>query len=138
MYLLIAGLVIAGWLAMFIGLRSALKRTGAELRLEFQRQMDSLSANVRSLERTADEPSAADAAAARAAQAKNRVTQASDEITPETLATIAETISALLSRKVHIRSVKILETPTGIANPWAQHGRAVIQASHNLAQQRRE
>jgi hypothetical protein len=141
MYLLTAALVIAGWLAVFISSRLMLKRTCAELRLEFQRQIDSLSANVRALEQTAAARTVAVAPGKMepsAAQAQVPATQTSDEITPETLATISETVTALLGRKVRIRSVKILETPNAIANPWAQHGRAVVQASRNFASRRRE
>jgi len=146
MYLLTAALVIAGWLAVFISSRRALKRTCAE----FQRQIDSLSASLRALQQAADartaavpiiavaesgkiESSAGIVAPPIAAQA-----QAPEEITPETLATIAETITALLGRKICIRSVKTLPTPNAIVNPWAQQGRIVVQASHYLASRRRE
>jgi hypothetical protein len=53
------------------------------------------------------------------------------------LATIAETVAALLGRKVQIRSVKILPVPDAIANPWAQRGRAIVQASHDFSQRSR-
>jgi hypothetical protein len=135
MYWLVAALFIAGCLAVFISLRFMLMRTCAELRLEFQRQIDALSAKITALEEKA---SARTAGLARGKIEASAVPGASDEITPETLAAIAETITALLGRKVHIRSVKILETPNAIANPWAQHGRAVVQASHYLAQPKRE
>jgi hypothetical protein len=142
MYLLIAALVIAGWIAVFISSRRALEWKCAEP----QRQIDSLSARVRDLEQAAEartlsavaesvktEPSAGTAVPSVAAQS-----QALEEITPETLATIAETVTALLGRKVRVRSVKLLPTPDAIVNPWAQQGRAVIQASHNLSERRRE
>jgi hypothetical protein len=155
MDLLTAALVIAGWVAVLISSRRTLRRTCAELRLEFQRQIDSLSASVRALEqasaaRTDIAPVSAVAESGKmkspsgnsmssiAAQAQAPVTQALAEITPETLATITETITALLGRKVHIRSVKTLPTPDAIANPWAQHGRVVVQASHYLDSRRRE
>lgn len=131
---IVAALVIAGWLAVFIGSRRLLTRTCAELRLELQRQIDSLSAAARGLEQAAGSRTVAAAPAKMEAAAA----RAFDEITPETVARIAETITALLGRRVHIRSVKILETPNAIANPWAQHGRAVVQASHYLAQTKRE
>jgi hypothetical protein len=145
MYVIFAVLVIAGWLAAFFGLERMLKRHCAALRLEFQRQIDSLSAKVKDSEEAvvartvAVAPAKMEAPAApSAAQAQVSATPASDEITPETLATITETITALLGRKVRIRSVKILETRNPTTNPWAQHGRAVVQASHNLPQQRWE
>jgi len=124
MYLLTTAIIIAACLAVFVGLRRTLKRTSAELRLEFQRQVDSI------LEQEVDTPAAP--AATSTAEA-----QAADEITPETLATIAETVAALLGRKVQIRSVKILPVPDAIANPWAQRGRAIVQASHDFSQRSR-
>ena len=130
MYLLITAIVIAACLAVFVGLRRTLKRMSAELRLEFQRQVDSLAARVAVLEQEVDTPAAP--AATSTAEA-----QAADEITPETLATIAETVAALLGRKVQIRSVKILPVPDAIANPWAQRGRAIVQASHDFSQRSR-
>jgi hypothetical protein len=155
MYLLLAALVLAGCAAVLISSRRLLKRTSAELRFEFQRQIDSLSASVRALERGAEarnatspisaagapgeaESWAGKAGSSSAAQAQPPLIEAPEEVTPETLATITETISALLGRKVHIRSVKILQTPNAIVNPWAQHGRAVVQASRNFASRRRE
>ncbi|MGD0268501.1 MAG: hypothetical protein ABSB14_05520 [Candidatus Sulfotelmatobacter sp.] len=130
MYLLTTAIIIAACLAVFVGLRRTLKRTSAELRLEFQRQVDSLAARVAVLEQEVDAPAAP--AATSTAEA-----QAADEITPETLATIAETVAALLGRKVQIRSVKILPVPDAIANPWAQRGRAIVQASHDFSQRSR-
>jgi hypothetical protein len=130
MYLLITAIVVAACLAVFVGLRRTLKRTSAELRLEFQRQVDSLAARVAVLEQEVDAPTVP--AALSTAEA-----QAADEITPETLATIAETVAALLGRKVKIRSVKILPAPDAIANPWAQRGRAIVQASHDFSQRSR-
>jgi hypothetical protein len=130
MYLLTTAIIIAACLAVFVGLRRTLKRMSAELRLEFQRQVDSLAARVAVLEQEVDTPAAP--AATSTAEA-----QAADEITPETLATIAETVAALLGRKVQIRSVKILPVPDAIANPWAQRGRAIVQASHDFSQRSR-
>jgi hypothetical protein len=127
-YMLIAALVITGWVLVYISSRRALRRTREELRVEFQRQINALAANVNAPERTA----------ASAARSQATVTQAPEEITPETLATITETIAALLGRKVRIRSVKMLETPSAVANPWAQQGRVIVQASHNVAQRGRE
>jgi len=145
MDILITVLVIAGWLALFIGSRRMLKRECAELRFEFQHQIDSLSAKVKDLVETVGTRTVAVApgktkasAASSAAELQIPATDASGEITPETLATISNTVTALLGRKVHISSVKILETPNVMANPWAQHGRAVVQASRNFASRRRE
>jgi hypothetical protein len=133
LYILVAALVIAGWVTVSIGSRRLLKRTCAELRIEVWRQIDALSASVTALERRVG-TLAAGASPALGPEEK----QTRDEITPETMATIAETITALLGRKVHIRSVKVLQVPNAIANTWSQQGRAVIQASHNLVRKGRE
>jgi hypothetical protein len=122
-YIFVAALVVAGWAAVSVGSRRALQRNYAELRLELQRQIDALSANVKALERTASGETAV---------APSQTTAATEEITPEILRRITETVSGLLGRKVRIRSVKILETPEPTASSWAQQGRVVIQASHNL------
>ncbi|HWY59827.1 MAG TPA: hypothetical protein VNZ03_35520 [Terriglobales bacterium] len=149
MYLFTAVLVIAGWLAVLISSRRTLQRRCAELRLEFLRQ-DSLSASVTALEqavdaRTATAPISAvadsgkiESSAGIAAPPIAAHAHVPEEITPETLATIAETITALLGKKICISSVKILPTPNAIVNPWAQQGRVVVQASHYLASRRRE
>jgi hypothetical protein len=146
-YILITALAVAGWAAAYIGSRGAMKRTceqmRADLRLEFQRQIDALSENVKNFDRTSR-----NSASATTPVVTNRVPSdnahppetgmAAEEITPEILRTLTETITALLGRKIRIRSVKILQTPDTSANSWAQHGRAVIQASHNLVQRGRD
>ena len=146
-YILITALAVAGWAAAYIGSRGAMKRTceqmRADLRLEFQRQIDALSENVKNLDRTSR-----NSALATTPVVTNRVPSdnayppetgtAAEEITPEILRTLTETITALLGRKIRIRSVKILQTPDPSANSWAQHGRAVSQASHNLVQRGRD
>jgi len=147
MYLLIAALVVAGWVAVFISTRSLLQRTCAQLRLELQRQVDALSAKIAALERTDGTwtaPSSVTAGFGKielsAENAVSPVTaqaQATEEITPETLATITATITALLGRKARVRSVRILPAPDATANSWAQRGRAIVQASRDFSQRSR-
>jgi len=55
------------------------------------------------------------------------------EITPETLLVIAAAVTAYLGKKVRIRSAKELYLHESF-NTWSQQGRAVVQASHNVAQ----
>lgn len=149
MYFVIAALVIGGWIALFAGFRRT-QRTCAELRLEFQRQIDSLSAGIRALEQAAAARIASTALRAIEEPVKmERVVeiskppiaaqvQGSEEIPPETLAKLSETIAAWLGKKVRIRSVKMLPTPNAVLNPWAQQGRVVVQASHYLEHGGRE
>jgi hypothetical protein len=56
------------------------------------------------------------------------VAAAEEEVPAETLALIAVAVTAYLGKKVKIRSARSLQT----VNPWAQAGRAIVQASHNL------
>jgi len=61
-----------------------------------------------------------------------------NHVTPEVLLMIAAAVTTFLGKKVRIRSAKMLQTPYELFNPWAQQGRVVVQASHNLAQRYRE
>lgn len=57
---------------------------------------------------------------------------AKDEpITPEVLAIIGAAIAQFIGAGARIRSTRLLSVPEGM-NPWAQQGRVIIQASHNL------
>lgn len=51
-----------------------------------------------------------------------------EHVSPEILAVIAVAVTGFLGKKVRIRSARPLHTVT----PWAQAGRAIVQASHNL------
>jgi len=53
---------------------------------------------------------------------------AQETVSAETLAMIAVAVTAFLGKKVRIRSAHLTHTVT----PWAQAGRAIVQASHNL------
>ena len=55
-------------------------------------------------------------------------TPAKEEVSAETLAVIAVAVTAFLGKKVKIRSAHLMPT----VNSWAQAGRAIVQASHNL------
>jgi len=120
--MLIAALVIAGWLTVYLSLQRRLRRGCADLRADLQREIDSLSEKVIGLEQSS---------------AAMRGLQASEEISPDTLAAISRAVTDLFGKRVRIRSVKLLQTPNA-ASQWAQQGRVVVQASHNLTQRRRE
>jgi methylmalonyl-CoA carboxyltransferase 12S subunit len=52
---------------------------------------------------------------------------AAPEITEEEILAISAALGAYLGVRVRIRQIRLLSSPA-----WAQHGRATIQASHNL------
>jgi hypothetical protein len=151
MYLLTtAALVVTGWVVVFVSSRREIAGTRAELRIEFQQQLSALWTRIRVLEQGTGTQAAGAGSSANAGSAKtagivgelvaptSHESRPAEEITPETLAKISETITALLGRKVRMLSVKVLPSPSAGANPWAQQGRVIVQASHNLGQRGRE
>ena len=52
-------------------------------------------------------------------------------VTPEILAVIGAAVAQFLGASFRIRSARMLSVESGM-NPWAQQGRVIIQASHNL------
>ena len=143
-----AALVVAGWVVLLIVSRRTILRRCAEHRREFDRQIEALSANVKALEGAEDAPTIAPVApgdgraAAQSSEMVERirpsVAETNNEIAPETVALITQTITALLGRKVLVRSVKLLQMPNEAPDIWAQQGRVVVQASHNLGQRGHE
>lgn len=75
---------------------------------------------------------ATNAVAPIALQAGATAPQGPEEATPETLAAIGATITAVLGKEVRIRSAKTPQTPSATPNPWARQGRVIVQASHDL------
>ena len=53
-----------------------------------------------------------------------------DALTEDTVAVIAAAVTAFLGKKVRVRAARRIY-PSG-SNSWAQQGRAIVQASHNL------
>ena len=141
--LLIAGALIA---VAYFTLRSEFRRTLAQLRLETDRQFDSLTSTIKALQRQVAElsqtPAAIKPVAAPvsaplakvepAASATKAAVPQAEEVTPEMLIVIAAAVTAFLGKKVRIRSAKMFQSPYEIVNPWSQQGRVFVQASHNL------
>ena len=120
--MLIAVLVIVGCGAVYFASQRMLKHACAQLRLEFREQVDALSRTLDA--RTVAQPNAVSPSASRAAR--------SDEVTPETLASIGACVTALVGKEVHISSAQTLPRPTPVLNPWAGQGRITIQSSHDV------
>ena len=145
-YITIAVLAVAGWVSLLIVSRRAIQSECAALGVEFERRISAVSAEVRrsqlrSLQPAADAQTASSSATALAhvtALAAANPLQQAEEITPETVAMITKTITALLGKKIRVLSIKPLKMPNVIPDSWAQQGRVVVQASHNLVQRGRE
>jgi hypothetical protein len=152
--MLVAALVIAGWVAAYLGLRVVLNRRCEDMRREFQDQVNVLHTKIRHLA-SALEGAAADPApktappkettspATRRVEviawpAPANVPAATEEVSPEIMAVIAETVTGFLGKRVGIRSARKLstatatapQTPSENADPWAQQGRVLVQSSH--------
>lgn len=131
-WLMAAGLVVAGWIVVYAVAQRKLKRALADLRREMDEQISAAVALVRTTQgQTPD--GGKNTPSAVLVEAKPGATSVVEGgITPEVLAVIAAAVTAFLGKKVRIRSAKVLQTPYEIINPWAQQGRVVVQASHNL------
>ena len=92
--------------------------------------VESLEARIAKLSPIAS-PAAIQAAAPAKAQAASAI-PAKAEVTPEMIVILAAAATAYLGKNVRVRSAKMLQSPYEIVNPWAQHGRVMIQVSHSL------
>ena len=112
------------------------RRTLNELEDKTSRQVSLLSETMKSLEaeivHLRNSASAAAAAPVSTPQRPAILAPQAQEITADTLVVLAAAVTAFLGKKVRIRSAKMLQSPYEIVNPWAQQGRAIVQASHNL------
>ena len=97
-----------------------------------ERQLSELSAAVKALEATIaalTKPAAAVAPAAPAKAAQPAPAKVS--VSPEILVILAAAATSFLGKEVRIREARKLFSHGEGLSPWAQHGRAFIQASHN-------
>jgi hypothetical protein len=93
--------------------------------------VEALEARIAELTRVAPPAVLPAAALPKAAQATPAIA-AKAEVTPEMIVILAAAATAYLGKNVRVRSAKMLQSPYEIVNPWAQHGRVMIQVSHSL------
>ena len=134
----IAASAVTG-LVFFLVLRRSIERQLKEINREFERRLDLLTITRQSEQQPAEPRSIPGAAegpvperhAAPTPLPKTEPARA-EEITPEALLVIAAAVTAYLGKAVRIRSARMLYAHESF-NAWSQQGRAVVQASHNLA-----
>ena len=102
---------------------------------ELGAMVESLEARIAALTRAAP-PAAVPAAAQAKPTPATPVIAAKTEVTPEMIVILAAAATAYLGKTVRVRSAKMLQSPYEIVNPWAQHGRVMIQVSHSLRTRR--
>jgi hypothetical protein len=149
--MLVAALVIAGWIAAYLSLQEMLQRKSEKERRQLQDQIDVLAAKLQVLVGPAQPKALASGQVARKEESLPAVGSAETipsttvrapaapaEVTPETMAVIAETVAGHLGKSARIRSAKKLPTPPSqseppssmSADPWVQQGRVLLQTSH--------
>jgi methylmalonyl-CoA carboxyltransferase large subunit len=145
----ILALIVASCLISYLTAQHSLKQAGDNAREQLELRLTGLTVAIAELESRVAElthsTAALSAAATRArmpaAPANGAVAQPpaplDAEISPEVLIVISAAVTSFLGKKVRIRSAKMLQSPYEIVNPWAQQGRVIVQASHNLQVRRR-
>jgi hypothetical protein len=140
---IVAGLAIACFPVFYVLMQRSMRRHADQLRREFEERFEFL-AKSRTVESTAAPNVRVAARAADVLPAKVSTPPSVPEPAPiakpqveevdaETLLVIAAAVTAFLGKAVRIRSARMLYSHESF-NAWSQQGRAVIQASHNLAQ----
>jgi len=144
-----AGLVVFACLITYFYSRRRFLKPSADLQRKTQEELEILRRAIGSLQaRIADLSKAAVTPAGPATPAPGVKTElpsgipqgtviplpsvSTDGVPPEIVVVIAAAVTAFLGKKVRIRSAKRLQSPYEIVNPWAQQGRVIVQASHNL------
>ena len=107
---------VAGWAAIFVLLVHLLGRTSARIRLESQKQIEALSARVADLEHMI---------------AITRALRPADAARKDVA---AASVAAFVREKVLVSPVTRPHPLHPLGDPWAQQGRAGVQASHDVAQ----
>ena len=146
---IVAGLVLTGCLVTYYLSRRAFEKTSRELRQKGQEELRAIGRAIETLqdrittlkegESSRITPPIPDQVgntelASRAPQRKIVPFPAPNRapVSPDIVVVIAAAVTAFLGKKVSVRSVNRLRSPHEITNPWAQQGRVIIQASHNL------
>jgi hypothetical protein len=117
---LTAVIVIAGWIAGYLVLRWVLQRSINKVRAELEGEIEAF--------HHAPDP------AANSGNGFPTVgpVQNLDELTPETVSALGQSLSAFVGREVRISSVKKLPVSYAMSNPWAREGCVLVQNSHQL------
>jgi hypothetical protein len=124
-------IVIVGWIAAYFVLRWMLQRSISKVRAEFEKEIDAFY-------NASDQAEAwghGGLVASRGLADMNPV-QKFDDLTPETVSALGQSLSAFVGREVRISSVKKLPVSHAMSNPWAREGCVLVQNSHQLERSR--
>ena len=125
--MLTALIVIAGWIATYFVLRWMLQRSISKVRAEFEKEIETFY-------HTPEQPEAWGHAGLSASHGLTDMNPAQqfDDLTPETVSALGQSLSAVVGREVRISSVRKLPVSYAMSNPWAREGRVLVQNSHQL------
>lgn len=93
--------------------------------------LESLQKELQDLRRElVDRVAALEARVGKTEQQQFEAAEEEEEVTPATIALIAACVTTYLGKKVRVRSARRIYSA---GSSWAQQGRAIVQASHNLS-----
>lgn len=137
-FAVVALLITAGCAASFFLSQRALRRTILRQQDEMEQRIDALNAALKALDARIvlfPTPPVQITAITTEASAPSLVGEAlreQEQVSPEILAVIVAAATALMSRRIRLRSARALQSPLEAASAWSQQGRVFIQTSHNL------
>jgi hypothetical protein len=136
--MLTAGLVIAGWISVYLLLRRMLQRSIEQLDSHLRDQLQALRNQVQQTSVAIQNEPAFDAGSqGDHALSDKRESEGLDQgdgefagMGPEKISVLRTTLSAFVGQEVRIRSVKKLPASNGLSNAWAREGCVLVQNSH--------
>jgi hypothetical protein len=111
-------------MAGYLVLRWVLQRSIRMVRAEFEKEIEVLR----------DAPSQTETSGN--GFSKVGLVQNLDDLTPETVSALGQSLSAFVGREVRISSMKKLPVSHAMGNPWAREGCVLVQNSHQLERSR--
>jgi methylmalonyl-CoA carboxyltransferase 12S subunit len=135
--LTIVALIVASLLISYLTAQHALKQARDHAREQLELRLGGLTHAIAELEARVAELTRPPMAPVQPKQplanaAAQSQAEPDDEVPAEVLILITAAVTSFLGKKVRVRSAKMLQSPYEIVNPWAQQGRVIVQASHNL------
>jgi hypothetical protein len=111
-------IVIVGWIAGYLVLRWVLQRSIRMVRAEFEKEIEGF---YHASDQTEHSGTAMD------------TVPHFDDLAPETVSALGQSLSAFVGREVRISSAKRLPVSHAMGSPWAREGCVLVQNSHQLA-----
>jgi hypothetical protein len=136
---LIAALVIVGWISVYLLLRRMLQRSIEQLDSDLRDQLQALRNPVQqsSLAVRNEPPFEAGSRGDRESQTDDIETIGIGDgkftgMGPEEISALRTTLNAFVGREVRIRSVKKIPASNAMSNAWAREGCVLVQNSHDF------